>query len=98
MTAFFVTRHKGAAQWAAGEGIDAQHVSHLDLDMVQEGDTVIGTLPVSVAADVCAKGARYLHLTLNVPEALRGTELSAGDMTRLGARLEEFVVGKGGIV
>jgi CRISPR-associated protein Csx16 len=94
MTDWFVTRHKGAAEWAAGEGIDARVVSHFDASMAQPGDRVFGTLSVSEAAKVCGRGARYLHLTLNIPENLRGKELSAQDMTSLGARLEEFMVGK----
>ena len=94
MTDWFVTRHKGAAEWALGQGIAARLVSHLDTATLTPGDRVLGTLPVSLACEVCEKGARYLHLTLNVPEAMRGRELSAEDMTRLGARLEEFNVGR----
>jgi len=51
---------------------------------------VIGTLPVNLAADVCDKGARYFHLTLDLPLVYRGRELSAAEMAELGARLEEY--------
>jgi putative CRISPR-associated protein (TIGR02620 family) len=44
MTTRFITRHKGAERWAAGEGISAQAVAHLDINSVQQGDVVIGTL------------------------------------------------------
>jgi CRISPR-associated protein Csx16 len=94
MTDWFVTRHKGAAEWALTQGIAARAVSHFDAAMAQPGDRVLGTLPVSLAAEVCERGARYLHLTLNVPENMRGKELSAQDMTSLGARLEEYRVGR----
>lgn len=92
MATLFVTRHSGAAEWAARQGLAAEIVAHLDLARVSPGDLVLGTLPVSLAAEVCARGARYFHLTLAVPPELRGQELSADDMARLGARLEEFII------
>lgn len=49
-------------------------------------------LPVSLAAEVCAKGARYLHLTLDLPPTARGRELTAEEMDVRGARLEEYRV------
>ena len=33
---------------------------------------------------------RYFHLEMEVPEALRGLDLAADDMDRLGARLIEY--------
>ena len=45
-----------------------------------EGDTVIGTLPVNLAAEVCARSARYLHLSLEVPREVRGRDLTADEM------------------
>ena len=56
------------------------------------GDVVIGTLPVHIVAEICARGGRYLHLTLDVPPQARGRELTADDMERFGARLEEYEV------
>lgn len=67
-------------------------VAHLDPDTIQSGDVVIGTLPVNLAARVCAHGGRYLHLSLELPLEWRGRELSAADLRRCGARLEEFQV------
>ena len=93
MTVYFITRHPGAVAWAHNEGIDAAKViDHLDVTTIQPGDTVIGTLPVNLAAQVCARGARYLHLSLELPPDMRGKELTAEDMRRLGARLEAFHV------
>jgi CRISPR-associated protein Csx16 len=89
----FVTRHTGAVEWAARHGIAIDGtVAHLDLDEVQPGDVVIGTLPVHLAAEVCARRARYLHLTLELPPERRGLELTAEDMARFGARLVEHRV------
>jgi CRISPR-associated protein Csx16 len=89
----FVTRHPGAVEWAARQGIAVDKtVAHLDPDEIRPGDVVIGTLPVHLAAEVCAHGARYLHLVLDLPGELRGRELSAEQLLRLGARLEEYSV------
>jgi CRISPR-associated protein Csx16 len=90
---WFVSRHPGAREWAARRGIAVDRaVAHLDVAQVRAGDTVIGTLPVNLAAEVCACGARYLHLSLDLPEAMRGRELSAEELEGCGARLEPFVV------
>ena len=92
MTTWFVTRHEGAAIWAAARGFEARLVGHLDIEAVEAGDRVLGTLPVHLAAEVCARGARYWHLTLEVPPEARGRELSAADMEAFGARLEAYDV------
>ncbi|HRD65596.1 MAG TPA: CRISPR-associated protein Csx16 [Candidatus Competibacter sp.] len=93
MTTLFVSRHPGARDWAAKEGfaVDRQ-VAHLDPGTIQPGDVVIGTLPVHLAARVCQRGGRYLHLSLELPLEWRGRELSAADLRQLGARLEEYRV------
>jgi CRISPR-associated protein Csx16 len=93
MTTLFVSRHPGARDWAAEEGVSVDAViAHLDPDTVQPGDTVIGTLPIHLAARVCQRGGRYLHLSLELPPEQRGRELSAADLRQCGARLEEFRV------
>lgn len=93
MTSWFVTRHPGALDWARAQRIvDARAVDHLVIETVQPGDRVLGTLPVHLAAEVCSRGARYLHLSLDIPAHRRGGELSAADMDAFGARLEEYRV------
>jgi CRISPR-associated protein Csx16 len=93
MTTFFVSRHGGAADWARAQGLTVdRRVAHLELGEVRPGDVVIGTLPVHLAALVCARGARYLHLVLELSPQRRGRELSAADMAACGARLEEYRV------
>lgn len=90
---YFVSRHPGAREWAAEEGFEVNRVvEHLDIDDIGPGDTVIGSLPVNLAAAVCARGAAYLHLTLPLSSGLRGKELTADEMRRLGARVEPFRV------
>jgi CRISPR-associated protein Csx16 len=92
LTAWFVTRHPGARAWAARRGIDAQSVVHLDPASVGTGDIVMGTLPVHLAAQVCERGARYLHLELDLPPDARGRDLTADEMEQFGARLTAFHV------
>ena len=91
MTTFFISRHPGAIEWARRQQLAVDCVvPHLDPALVQPGDTVIGSLPVNLAAQVCAAGAAYWHLSLELPAALRGQELSADDLEQVGARIEPF--------
>ena len=93
MTTWLVTRHEGALHWmrAHGPSFD-RHVPHLDPAQVAPGDRVLGTLPVHLAAQVCARRAEYWHLMLELPEDARGRELGAQELTALGARLQRFFI------
>ena len=94
MTIFFVSRHPGAIEWATRQQLNVDRVvPHLDPACVHPGDTVIGSLPVNLAAQVCAVGAAYWHLSLELPAVLRGRELSADELERLGARVQAFEIG-----
>lgn len=91
MTTWFISRHPGAVEWAQRQGLHVDRfVAHLDPGAVQRGDTVIGSLPINLAAQVCAVGASYGHLSLELPANLRGVELSADDLQHLQAKIELF--------
>lgn len=91
MATWFISRHPGAKAWAAEQGLHIdQHLAHLDTALIQYGDTVIGTLPVHLAAAVCSQGARYFNLSLDLPADWRGRELSAYELRQCQARLECF--------
>ena len=90
----FISRHPGAVDWARKQGINAEVKAHLDPETVGAGDLVIGTLPVSLVADINARGARYMHLVIDIPPEARGRELTADDMEAFGARLEEYEVNR----
>ncbi len=91
MTTWFVSRHPGALDWAAQQGLRVdKQVSHLEPTQVQAGDTVIGTLPVNLAAVVCQRGALFYNLSLDLPAHWRGRELSAEELHQCKARIERF--------
>ncbi|MBS9781372.1 MAG: CRISPR-associated protein Csx16 [Gammaproteobacteria bacterium] len=95
MSTYFISRHIGAKEWIIAQGIPVDIIqSHLHIENVLSGDTVIGTLPIQLVAEVCQRGAKYLHLTLNLPEHLRGKDLSVDDMNAIGATLEQFTAQK----
>ena len=97
MTTWFISRHPGAVEWARRKSLEVdRYVAHLTATEVQPGDTVIGSLPVNMAAVICTVGARYLHLSLELPAHLQGKELSAEQMDDLSARLQEYRVDHAG--
>ena len=96
MSTYFITRHPGAVAWAIEQGIVIDHaVEHLVVEAIQPGDTVIGTLPVHLAAQVCERGARYRHLSVDIPPHARGGEFTAAELDAYGARLESYRVERG---
>lgn len=94
MTCYFITRHPGALEWASQQGLMFDiHLTHVsDLNMFVKDDKVAGTLPVNLAAELCARGVSYYHLTLEIPESLRGQELNAGQLDQCHATLKAFKV------
>lgn len=95
MTTYFVSRHLGAIAWAKLQHLPVDHqVSHLDISTIQQGDKIIGTLPINLAAKICDIGGRYFHLSLELPAEMRGKELSADDLQHYGATVEEYLVQK----
>jgi CRISPR-associated protein Csx16 len=93
MTTYLISRHPGAIAWLNQAGYcQATHLSHLNPEIIHPGDQVVGTLPVHLAAQVCARGGRYLHLVLQMPEHLRGQELSTQQLVKCQATIEEFSI------
>jgi len=93
MTTYFISRHPGARAWASRQPLQVDcWVDHLDLASIQPGDTVIGTLPVNLAAEVCQRGGKYVHLSLELPATARGQELTAEQMKAYGVRLQAYRV------
>lgn len=93
---YLITRHVGALEWLQNQISEPPvYLDHLtQIDTIQAGDTVIGTLPINLAEAVCRRGGRYLHLVIDLPMTLRGQELSARQLTELNAELVEYLVCK----
>ena len=93
-----ITRHSAAAEWLAAEGVvsaSAEVRAHLDVAEIRAlppGCTVVGTLPVHLAAEVCERGALYGHLAMTVPAEMRGQELSIAQMEECHPRVTFFDV------
>lgn len=93
MNIIFVSRHIGAVAWARSRRLPIDRwVEHLDISQVREGDVVIGTLPASIVAEVCALRARYLHLNLPQRQDQRGSELDSSELDEMGATLTPLLV------
>jgi CRISPR-associated protein Csx16 len=93
VTTYLITRHAGAVAWLRRQGIDFKEVSHLDgATAIEPGDRVIGPLPLSRIANIVAAGVRYEAIEMDLPEGARGSELSADQMERYGARLVRYRV------
>jgi len=94
-TTWFVSRHPGAVEWARRQELAVDRwAAHLDPAEVCAGDTVIGSLPANLAAEVCEKGAAYLNLSLRVAEEDRGRELTADELARCQAKIEPYYIRK----
>ena len=93
MITWFVSRHPGEIEWIKTQPIEIDSfVEHLDINLISKGDTVIGNVPLHLAAQICAKGARLICLSVAVPATLRGQELTKDVLTHLECSLQEFRV------
>lgn len=93
MAKWLVSRHPGAIEWFSSQNIAYDNaVSHLDAAAVKNGDIVFGILPINLVHELNLIGARYFHIAIKLPPQLRGIELSASQLTQLGARLVEYRV------
>lgn len=94
MRTYIVTRHPGAIEWIRRRlgDVDADVLHHVADFSFAPGDRVCGVLPLALAARICAVGAQAHVLTYEVPESLRGQELSVTTLEALGARLVRYDV------
>lgn len=91
MTVWFVSRHPGAVDWLQAQLIEVDRFeAHLDPSSVSEGDIVYGNLPVNLACRLIEQGARYMHLSVQLPTGLRGQELTAAQLVGCGAQFLEY--------
>ena len=95
MTVFFVSRHQGAIEWMKKQPVKVDcWKDDLNIDTISAGDTVIGTVPIHLAAQICVKGAVFLALQLELPVDLRGTELTNNQLKQLNCKLCRYEVNR----
>lgn len=88
-----VTRHPGAAEWVQRRlGRAVQVVDHLHPHEIRPGTRYHGVFPLNLAADICRAGAQCWAISVQLPPALRGQELSAEQLEALDARLVRYQV------
>lgn len=93
MTTFFISRHPGAIDWIKQQGVRIDRwESHLSLSDVAPGDVVVGILPIPMVFALNGLGASYIHLNVEVPASLRGSELSSTELNTMGATLQAYQV------
>jgi CRISPR-associated protein (TIGR02584 family) len=89
-----VTRHPAIVRFAEAHGFSGEVVSQLDdaiIESLGSKDRVLGPLPLSRVARLCAKGVRYYGVELDTPPELRGRELSLEEMHAFGARVQRYL-------
>lgn len=91
---YFISRHQGAVEWIKDQSISVtEFTSHLSCDRkLNQGDIVIGTLPINIIANLNASGVRYIHLDLKLTPEMRGRELTKDEMITAQASLQEYSV------
>lgn len=97
MKTLFVSRHPSSIRWIRWQPvhIDEFH-ENCPIEAIASGDIVIETLPMHLAAAVCAKGARYIALTMDIPVKWRGRTLTDEELAACDVRLVEFAVAEKG--
>lgn len=98
MKVLFITRHEGAIHWAKAReaklGI-TEYLSHLSEETIKslkEGDVVIGILPIQIIARLNKAGILFYALTIDVPQELRGVELTQEQMALVNCKIQNFTV------
>lgn len=93
MTTWFVSRHKGAIEWMKQQNIKVDRwETHLNPSEVKSGDTVIGVLPMGMAAKICQQGAVFYALDFSINREQRGKELVDDELSQLGCKLLRYDV------
>lgn len=91
MSIKIVSRHPGAIAWIKSKGFEGEQIAQFTPEMAQEGDTVIGVLPVPLIASVLNAGAQFILLSLPaVAFSERGQELTPDQMDAAGAKLHRI--------
>lgn len=97
-TTYIVTRHQGAIEWLKQHHLKEEDIknavvlSHFELNKIWHPAKVIGTLPIHLVEVICRNGGTYHNLTMDLPPEARGKEITAEDMSKYNAKLQQFHV------
>ena len=93
MAVYFVSRHPGAIAWMKRQNIRVDAwFDHLTAESVNEGDTVIGVLPIHLVARLCQKNVKFYALTMECSRQQRGQELNDEQLNQMSCHLTRFDV------
>ena len=93
MRNIIVSRHPGAQEWMSDRGWNGEVISHLTFEKIQEIKKlgakcrVIGILPLEMVAELNRASVEVYMLSMNLPTAARGKELTKSDMDLYEAKL-----------
>ena len=87
-----VSRHAGAIEWLQSHGITGEVIAHVTDPAQIAGKTVIGALPLHLAAQAFAVVAIDMP---NLPAEKRGQDLTPDEMDEFGACLSVYHVTRG---
>jgi CRISPR-associated protein Csx16 len=106
MTTIFATQHPETVDWlyhcdwpndcsapSRGTAEVLTHFHEADLVRIKPGDIVAGSLPIQIVVSINARGGRYFHIEMSVPEEVRKAQkrhFTREEMEEFGARLVEF--------
>ncbi len=90
MKTILTTRHPATVQWLARQGIAAEQVDHVSSDSITHPVKLIGNVPPAIAAQVCQQGGEYWHIDLDLPQTIRGKELSVSDLEQYKAKIIRY--------
>lgn len=96
-----ISRHTGALEWLSQQGYkNSEIIEHLDratIDSLTPEDTVVGNLPIHLAAEISQRRSKFLYLQIDLPQALRGKELTAEELDQCNVRLAPYIVYSGSV-
>lgn len=64
-------------------------ISHFNPAIVKPGDVVLASLPLPIAAKVCAKGGIYKHVEITRPANIHG-DLTSAEILKYGYQINQY--------
>ncbi|MBR1374612.1 MAG: CRISPR-associated protein Csx16 [Cardiobacteriaceae bacterium] len=93
---YFICRHQGTIDWVKSRknikiDVFLDHLDFRETEICAE-DTVIGILPIDIAAQICEKGAKFYALKIHQELSERGQNFSADNLEKMNVSLRRFQI------